>query len=227
MKDIFIDNEFSLSLSDGEKSYYAACLADREGKKNELDEEYGRLLISGTRIDDALHTAMLRHNECIKNICLSIKDFCDAFTIPGQNSVAWAYTPSDAQKKKLLKRYYEHIEELQTLVNIAAEQLGRVCSLESEVEAYNYDTVRFEKSLYLYNMAQADNVSFDTERPSPASILERISEFCGSAYTGEALVGEYSSLIDAAFDAVNKGQKMDLSRAKSICLKTFSALSRM
>ncbi len=216
--------EFYDCLSKDEKAFFDFCLQNPESAEKRLRDALSALRTRYDNITEKSRRAAADYLAETEKLRLTIKEFSDSLEKLGKGAT-WAYSPTENDKKTLLKRYYAHIGTVGECISRAAVFVSEVCDACEDIPRFEAERSDEERNILIYSEARhSENISVTEELPP------RFDEKAGGAIfalaaENEKAAGRYVSALEKAFDAPKKGENMNIGLAKKACLAACSEIS--
>lgn len=216
--------EFYDCLSKDEKAFFDFCLQNPESAEKRLRDALSALRTRYENITEKSRRAATDYLAETEKLRYAIKDFSDSLEKLGKGAT-WAYSPTENDKKALLKRYYAHIGTVGECISRAAVFVSEVCDACGDIPRFEAERSDAERNILIYSEARhSENISVTEELPPHFDEKAGGTIFALTA-ENEKAAGRYVSALEKAFDAPKKGENMNIGLAKKACLAACSEIS--
>ena len=216
--------EFYDCLSKGEKAFFDFCLQNPESAEKKLRDAFSALRTLYDNITAKCRRATADYLAETEKLQLAIKEFSDSLEKLGKGAT-WAYSPTENDKKTLLKRYYAHIGKVGECISRAAVFVSEICDACDDIPRIEAGRSDAERNILIYSEARhSENMSVTEELP-PHFDEKAGGAISALAAENEKAAGRYVSALEKAFDAPKKEKNMNIGLAKKACLAACSEIS--
>lgn len=223
-KENIYHEEFYECLSDAEKEFFISCIEDKNSSRARIESTLSALRSESDKITESLQKSESDYLADISRLKLTIKEFSGELGSLGKGTV-WAYSPSEKDKKVLLKKYYAHIGKVSEYISLATVPVSVICKTSEDILRFEAKRFDAERDIFIFSAVYPSEKDVLTQKLPPQFNEKEINRVFALAAENEKAAGRYVSALEKAFDALGMGENMNIGLAIKICLAAFSEIS--